>query len=363
MVSDKVFEHMERALGCGLARGGSLSEHYRHHLAFAEEVRKKLVSASVPVRDMVDVQSLLFIAFEQADFWSPDGDALLTRIIGRRPAVRRGERPEVGVGEPYLSICAIYRDEAQYLAEWIEFHRLAGVDRFFLYDNGSVDDHRDVLAPYVEDGVVARYDWPYHLFPGQVRAYDDCIMRHRRASRWIAFIDLDEFLFCPSGTPLRDALLEYEGWPALGVNRATFYFSGHRRSPHGLVIESYRRRLDAYRDDNVIKSIVDPKQTIRAASAHHFVYRRFSAVDENHYPFAGAVTKSTSFERFRINHYYTKSEAEFLAKMERPKMDAHGGKSGSRLVDQLRAEELELGVTDDTILGYVDSVRERLGIA
>ena len=28
----------------------------------------------------------------------------------------------------YLSICAIFKDEAPYLPEWIEFHRLVGFD-------------------------------------------------------------------------------------------------------------------------------------------------------------------------------------------------------------------------------------------
>ena len=65
--------------------------------------------------------------------------------------------------KPYLSICAIYRDEAPYLREWIEFHRLVGVERFFLYNNGSEDDHLEVLAPYVEDGIVVLHDWP--VFP------------------------------------------------------------------------------------------------------------------------------------------------------------------------------------------------------
>ena len=47
----------------------------------------------------------------------------------------------------YLAACTIYRDDADYLPEWIEFHRLVGVERFFLYDNGSTDDHLEVLAP------------------------------------------------------------------------------------------------------------------------------------------------------------------------------------------------------------------------
>ena len=45
-----------------------------------------------------------------------------------------------------------------YLAEWIEFHRLIGVERFFLYDNGSADDHEQVLAPYVDEGIVVVHD-------------------------------------------------------------------------------------------------------------------------------------------------------------------------------------------------------------
>jgi hypothetical protein len=32
----------------------------------------------------------------------------------------------------YLAVCAIYRNEAEFLGEWLEFHRLAGVQRFFL---------------------------------------------------------------------------------------------------------------------------------------------------------------------------------------------------------------------------------------
>ena len=46
-----------------------------------------------------------------------------------------------------------------------------GVERFFLYDNFSLDDHQEVLAPYVDEGVVVLHDWPD--FPGQLSAYDD----------------------------------------------------------------------------------------------------------------------------------------------------------------------------------------------
>jgi len=42
---------------------------------------------------------------------------------------------------PYLAVCAIYRWATEYLREWIVFHRLQGVERFFMYDNENDDDH------------------------------------------------------------------------------------------------------------------------------------------------------------------------------------------------------------------------------
>ena len=78
--------------------------------------------------------------------------------------------------DSYLAVCAIYRDEAPFLREWIEFHRLVGVDRFFLYDNGSVDDGRSVLAPYEDEGLVVRQEWL--RFPGWRSAYSDCLSEY-----------------------------------------------------------------------------------------------------------------------------------------------------------------------------------------
>src|SRR5690242_10611520 len=96
----------------------------------------------------------------------------------------------------YLAACAIffYGNEAPHLREWIEFHRLVGVERFLLYDNGGTDEHLEMLAPYLEDEIVVIHDWPSRQSPQQP-AYDDCLARHGPESRWIAFIDVDEFLF------------------------------------------------------------------------------------------------------------------------------------------------------------------------
>src|SRR5207247_1333277 len=137
---------------------------------------------------------------------------------------------------------------------------------------------------------------------------------HREDSRWIAFLDADEFLFSPTGKSLPAVLSDYEEWPGVGANWATFGTSGHRIKPSGLVIENYTVRLNS-RLDRLIKSIVDPTRTTRCLGPHGFAYLNGSAVDENRYPIGGGATTYVSSSRLRVNHYLSKSEEEFRSKL------------------------------------------------
>ncbi len=251
----------------------------------------------------------------------------------------------------YLSAAAIYRDEGAYLREWIEFHRLVGVQRFFLYDNRSSDDHLDVLAPYVDDGTAVLHEWPEE--PGQRGAYDHCLREYGSDSRWIAFLDLDEFLFSPTLQPLSELLVEYEQWAAVGVNRATFGTSGLKTRPDGLVIESYVMYWPMVAS---IKSIVDPSRTVRYQNPHAFVYRDDGfAVDEHKGPIEGWFTKEFTHERLQINHYYTRSEAEFRHKLE------HGRADTGELREQPKSWERVSGrERDETITAYAPALKEAL---
>jgi hypothetical protein len=232
------------------------------------------------------------------------------------------------------------------------------VERFFLYNNGDRDTQRELLAPYVEQGIVVLHEWT--VFPPQTPAYNDCIERHREDARWIAFIDTDEFLFSPNDTPLVEVLADYEEWPAVGVGRANFGPSGHRTKPDGLVIESYLQPI-GLKKERSIKSIVDPARTIQCWGGHHFDYGDGLAVDENHYPIYGATREFNSFSRLRINHYYTRSEEEFREKVSRPRPDnaeAYPPEHWRVCTEQLPKMFGE--VEDDAILRYIVPLQEAL---
>jgi glycosyl transferase family 92 len=348
VVNQAEYERLMEVLGYE-REGPLVTQTYERALQFFHEVERQLLERGVPIRDMVDVQSVVSVAVEEARLWISESPP---PPIDRQEPSRRSAGTKAPRGErPYLSVCAIYRDEADDLPEWIEFHRLVGVERFFLYDNGSSDHHAEILAPYIDAGIVVLHDWP--VFPaGQHPAYEHCLETYRHDSRWIAFIDVDEFLFSPTGEPVAVLLEDYEDWPGVAVGIALYGSSGHHTRPPGLVIESYLER-SALQDRRIVKSVVDPTRTVRCKSVHHFEYRDLTAVDENGYPITGFRVKWLSASRLRVNHYWMKSEEEFRAKFATPQAADARFRPWPDLV-RLRGHFHE---TDTAIVGYLPELR------
>jgi hypothetical protein len=343
------FVRVQEAVGSAHNLDAPPAEQYESHVAFARQVSERLGEAGVAVRDMIDVQSVIFVAGYEYQFWAVDEPEDVRASYQRAHLAAKAK--------PYLSVCAIYRDEARNLAEWIEFHRLVGVERFFLYDNRSSDEHAEVLAPYVDDGTAVVHDWP--LYPGQVEAYNRCLEEHRRDSRWIAFLDVDEFLFSPTGLPLPEVLAGYEDFPGVGVNWMMFGTSGNKEVPPGLVIESHLLR--GREPWSFVKHIVDPARTLRCITVHAFSYDFRTAVDENQIPITVKTgrTQFTSTSRLRLNHYYLKSEAAGRSKLATPKPDGGGARPFEfDELDRRLSEE-----RDETILRYVPALQAALAKA
>ena len=92
-----------------------------------------------------------------------------------------------------LAVVAILKDEGHYLKEWLDYHLLAGVDHFYLYNNDSSDNYAEIIAPYVKAGVVTSTN--IHGKLALSPAYHDALKRFKFFNRYMAFIDLDEFIY------------------------------------------------------------------------------------------------------------------------------------------------------------------------
>ncbi|MEO2036109.1 MAG: glycosyltransferase family 92 protein [Planctomycetaceae bacterium] len=245
----------------------------------------------------------------------------------------------------YLTVGAIFRDEAPYLAEWISFHRLVGVDHFILYDNESSDNPERVLQPFISAGLVTLVPWPvpfHQKAPHQ--AYADCLDRVRGKSRWLTCLDIDEFLFAPQQPTLPPVLREFEFAAGVVVRWQVYGSSGHQHPLNEPVISRFVRRAPTnWIRNRRTKSIVDPTRTLAPVSAHHFAFQDgVLAVDETKQPIGlrpgrrfkkrlrplyrmlGPVlryfdpyartditSRIVSVNCLRINHYPIKSRAEF----------------------------------------------------
>jgi GT2 family glycosyltransferase/SAM-dependent methyltransferase len=264
-----------------------------------------------------------------------------------------------------LAICAIFKDEAAYLREWVEFHQLMGVERFYLYNNNSSDRYLDALQAHIESGSVVLHEWPHQH--AQLKVYEHCLKTHGEETDWLAFIDVDEFLFSPKAKLLPDVLADYTDHPGVGVNWVMFGSGGHKHKPKGGVLENFMRRgqLDAalpyehlrladgsFRPENShIKSIVQPSKVAACTNPHFMEYANGArAVDENGQPIEGPFTAKVSIEHLRINHYWSKSEEECRHKFAKGLADGNGERNWN---EYLVHEKIHQGVHDDTVLRVV----------
>lgn len=142
-----------------------------------------------------------------------------------------------------VSLCLIFKDEGPYLKEWIEYHRLIGVDHFYLYNNFSTDNYQEILKPYIEQGIVTLIDFPYQY--AQIKAYNDCYNLTKNETEWIGFIDADEYINLIKHDNIKDFLNEYRNYPSLYLNWLMFGTSGIEcENFNELTIERYTQSWD-----------------------------------------------------------------------------------------------------------------------
>jgi hypothetical protein len=216
----------------------------------------------------------------------------------------------------YLSLCLICKDENDYLAEWLDYHILLGVDRFYIYDNGSQISLRETLADYIQRGWVVVID--IKGLAVQLYAYDHCLQNFGKYSRWIGFIDTDEFFVSKGNMDLKELLKGYEDYGGLAVSSIFFGSNGHKNRPVSGQIAAYTRAVHpSFATNELVKSIVQPDRVLLPNSPHDFIYHQdawcvnedFYRVDNQNFP--------NHVEKIQLNHYYCRSESELETKLNR----------------------------------------------
>lgn len=253
------------------------------------------------------------------------------------------------MSKPYLAIVAIARDEADYIDEWIAYHELVGVEHFYIYNNDSTDGTGELLAARRNVTVI---DWPGQY--QQFAAYTDGLVRGR--GQWLAFIDVDEFLFSPTYEPVPMVLRDFERHDSVGACWAVFGTSGHQTQPDGGVLSNYTHRAPFV--DPVhkhVKTIVQPSRIPHQRNNNAHFWTVANTVDMHERRIEGPFAGSPVWDRLRLNHYWSKSVQEMQVRNARPRADAALTRGGG-----MDAEGSLSSVLDETMLPYVPLVAGRL---
>jgi hypothetical protein len=210
-----------------------------------------------------------------------------------------------------MNIVTIIYNEAPYLKEWIEFHLAQGFQKFYIYDNDSTDSPLDVLAKYMDTGIVSYIRWP--IVPGQIAAYQDFINKNKHLETLTAFIDLDEFIV---GEIPKDADGVLLNWYLFGSN-------GHEHYVDLPVTQRFTKRQKKINPH--VKSIIRPNKFIGPLIDPHYIPVQGLIVDGN----GTKIEKPTPLYtpkkktlKCRIHHYVVKSKEECHKKCTRPRADS-----------------------------------------
>ncbi|MDR3403929.1 MAG: glycosyltransferase 61 family protein [Chthoniobacter sp.] len=212
------------------------------------------------------------------------------------------------------------RDEASYIEEWVEHYRRQGVTKWHIYDNGSIDATPEVLRGLGIEPVIWA-DHPDNFDVQQKKAYTEGCRVLSTGTDWVAFIDVDEFLFGRGGKTLVEALASIpDDVSAIAVQQVVFGSSGHLRRVPGRVIDRFTRCAPRSHPECLwFKTIARPGEVVRFDSVHSVVLHagRYSMADGSpltridvHPGVASRRVEGT----LGLHHYILKSREEFEQK-------------------------------------------------
>lgn len=265
-----------------------------------------------------------------------------------------------------VSICVIFKDEKAYLREWITYHKIVGIEHFYMYNNFSQDDFMPILQPFIDAGEVTLIDWPHEH--GQLSAYCDCVRRFAKESRWIGFIDIDEFVVPIDHDCVYEFLKKYEkNRGSVLIYWKLFGSSGKmERDRTGLVTEDFT--VSWRKHTNIGKCFYNTSYDFipklkKNTVFHHKMWTGFKGKALPPVNCFGKIcvdgqnTACGNHFPIQINHYFTKSLAEYEDK--KSKGDVYY-RSNPHNDQYFLSHDMKCGAVDVAIYKYMVLLKRAL---
>ncbi|WP_417590724.1 glycosyltransferase family 92 protein [Owenweeksia hongkongensis] len=227
---------------------------------------------------------------------------------------------QVKTDAPLFAAC-VFKNEAPFLKEWIDFHLKRGVQKFYLSDNGSTDNFEEVMAPYVKQDLVSISKTPFTQWSirRQAQEFNRLVQKikgEQGSDCWVAFIDIDEYLFSMESRGVRDVLNSFAGKEvaAVQVNWLMFGTSGLKKLDKAKpMIEQLTKRAPMEHDENTnFKPIAYLANTFQFFEGPHLPIHKGNAQfyfsDGSNF---APSRKEGKHSPLRLNHYWYRAEEDY----------------------------------------------------
>lgn len=221
------------------------------------------------------------------------------------------------------TVCLIAKNEERYFIEWLAYYRLLGFDKIIVYDNRSDISFRNMLRKFACAKLIEHRIWDKGILEApQISAYRHAL-KHEK-NDWLLFADTDEFLFLRDNINIQEFIAPFHNDPDIGMiclNWRMFGDSSLVEFDDRPVIERFLNCAeDEFPANFHVKSLhrlslnCPPVHMHACGTLGRMVHASGKELVMSE---KWGVAQKIEFENAWINHYYTKSKAEYIAKMQR----------------------------------------------
>ncbi len=239
------------------------------------------------------------------------------KIIIRGTPKLEGSQPKAKTQDGRYFVCAMVKDEHDYIREWALYNRKLGFDKIVLYDDGSSMPYDSVIGDLMKEGFVEFRPWCDHRWSRQSRAYNEFVWGGSWGPEdYCAFIDPDEYICFDKVKTIAEFMALYHEYAGVGLSWKMYNANGRIKAPEGLTMaEAYTKECKG--NEPCIKVVGRLTDIKEFPTAHHFIPKRGQLVTTCLTPVCGMYPLHRDYANGHIKHFVTRSWEDWVKRLKR----------------------------------------------
>ena len=222
-------------------------------------------------------------------------------------------------------IGCVFKNEAEYLDEWISYHLNIGFNTIVLFDNNVGDDDKDAIEiikqKYSQVKFINKRGLSY-----DIGGYNFELYKKLSKDQWCLYIDIDEFLTFNDNYTLNDLVnrAEEKKCDQIKINWMVYGNNGKIKKENGTMISRFPKpvqppdfrkfgRVENTHTKGFVHGELPGSTTIHYFSGPIVGCDTNFKIIQNNSPFTKEVVWGMAY----LRHYFTKSEEEWKTKFEK----------------------------------------------